>query len=89
MDVDVSERGGLLDITIAPPAIVRPFQRQFFLGLSEHDLRDLVFVLEQRRAMGKTCPEKNGEHTCSMAPGHGPDPGHVCRACDLIWPGVG
>jgi hypothetical protein len=37
----------------------------------------------------KTCPEKNGEHTCSMPPGHGPDPGHLCRACEFIWPGTG
>jgi hypothetical protein len=65
----------------------RPWHQPWVLSsLSEHDLRDLVSELERRRAMGKCCPAVSGEHTCSMPPGHGPDPGHICRACTEIWP---
>lgn len=59
---------------------------QYLLGLSEHDLRVLEFVLAQRRAMSRRCTAGHGEHTCSLAPDHISDPGHVCRACDFIWP---
>jgi hypothetical protein len=59
---------------------------QYLLGLREDDLRDLEFALAQRRAMSKRCTATHGEHTCSLAPGHIDDPGHLCRACPEIWP---
>lgn len=58
---------------------------QFLTGLDEHALRDLEFALAQNRAMGKCCPAAVGIHVCSMPPGHGDEPGHVCRACTEIW----
>ncbi len=54
-------------------------------GLSEHDLRDLEFVLAQRRAMSRRCDAGQGEHTCSTAPQHG-GAWHLCRACTHQWP---
>jgi len=83
MDVDVRDSAvdGEHDLVLT-----RPWHNPWVISsLSEHDLRDLVFVLEKRRAMAKTCPEKNGEHTCSAAPGHGGK--HLCRACTFGWSG--
>jgi hypothetical protein len=50
---------------------------------TEHGLRDLESELARRRAMGRVCPEKDGEHTCSLAPGHGE--AHQCRGCEKRW----
>lgn len=66
----------------------RPWHNPWVLSsMSEHDLRDLEFVLARRRAMAKACPGKNGEHTCALTPGHGT--GHECRGCDARWSGTG
>lgn len=65
----------------------RPWHKTWVVSsLSDHDLRDLEFVLAQRRAMARRCTAEHGEHTCSLAPGHIPDAGHVCRGCDFSWP---
>jgi len=67
--------------------LARPWHQPWVLSsLSEHDLRDLEFTLAQRRAMARRCPATSGEHTCSLAPGHIPDAGHLCRACTGTWP---
>jgi hypothetical protein len=56
---------------------------------TDHDLRDIVFVLEQRTAMSKRCQEESGEHTCGLWPFHvdllDTIP-HLCRACTYTWP---
>jgi hypothetical protein len=80
-----SSAGQLLDITAWQyPSGVHV--GQYLLGLTEHDLRDLESVLAQRRAMSRRCTAEHGEHTCSLAPGHIPDAGHICRACTETWP---
>jgi hypothetical protein len=80
----LDDRGQWTDIIVYPgPAGGQP---QFLTGLTEHDVRDLEFALAQRRAMGKCCPGVSGIHVCSMPPDHGSEPGHLCRACDEIWP---
>lgn len=66
--------------------IRRPWHPNWVISsLSEHDLRDIEFVLAQRRAMSRRCTAARGEHTCALASGHGDDPGHLCRACTEIW----
>lgn len=60
-----------------------PGVSQHLIALTEHDLRDLEFVLAQRRAMARRCEDEHGEHTCSLAPGHGGT--HLCRACTEQW----
>ena len=63
---------------------IRPWHNPWVISsLSEHDLRDLEFALALRRAMGRTCLEEDGEHTCSLRPGHGES--HQCRGCDTRW----
>jgi hypothetical protein len=87
--VRILPRGGpasqLFDLETlhTPPELYAP---QFLCGLTEHDLHDLEFVLAQRRAMSKRCTAEHSEHTCSLAPGHIPDAGHLCRACTETWP---
>jgi hypothetical protein len=63
-----------------------------YSSFSEHDLRDIVFVLEQRRAMSKRCTATSGEHTCSLWPGHSDTfrtsvSQHLCRGCSFKWEG--
>jgi hypothetical protein len=53
-------------------------------SLTQHDLDDLLAVLEQRKAAGKYCDAETAEHTCVMPPGHHILP-HTCRACPEIW----
>jgi hypothetical protein len=80
MDVTVTEDGDsrLLELR-EHPALYR------IGGLSEHALRDIEFELARRRAMGRVCPVTDGEHTCSLAPGHG-EAWHLCRGCTRRWP---
>jgi hypothetical protein len=33
--------------------------------------------------MARRCEDEHGEHTCSLAPGHGGT--HLCRACTEQW----
>lgn len=54
-------------------------------ALSEHDLRDIEFVLAQRRAMSRRCTSVSGEHTCGLDPGHTVPVAHLCRACTRTW----
>jgi hypothetical protein len=85
--VALHERGELTDVSIR----LHPYGTevtQYLLGLNEHDVRDLEFELARRRAMAKRCTSVRGEHTCSLAPGHLDDPGHLCRACTETWPVV-
>jgi hypothetical protein len=77
VSVETSPGGGLVLILSVPPALRR------IPGLDEHDLRDLEFVLAQRRAMSSRCPETDGRHTCSLRPGHGES--HQCRGCEARW----
>lgn len=85
MTTRLHPRGTVVDVTVhVHPPELNPVQ--YLIGLDEHDLRDLEFVLAQRRAMSRRCPDEHGEHTCSLAPGHIPDAGHICRACDFSWP---
>lgn len=91
MDVSVDSREGpdgtLYDLRVlhTPREVPR---RQFLYGLTEHDLRDLESELARRRAMGRICPEKDQEHTCSLPPGHLGYAAHVCRACTYHWSGT-
>lgn len=54
--------------------------------LTDHDLDDIAFVLAQRKAMSRRCPQATGEHTCSLDPRHDGD--HLCRACTRTWKAV-
>jgi hypothetical protein len=58
---------------------------QLIKGMSEHALRDLEFVLAQRRAMARRCTAEAGEHACGLAPAHDREAAHVCRACTKTW----
>lgn len=58
---------------------------QLLKGMPEHGLRDLEAELARRRAMGKTCGQENGDHTCALAPGDS-HLRHLCRACTFEWP---
>lgn len=53
---------------------------------TEHGLRDIEFVLAQRRAMTSRCDEEDGEHTCGLDTGHAS--GHLCRGCTRSWRAV-
>jgi hypothetical protein len=87
--MDIEIRGSIVDGE-HDLVLARPWHPPWVLGcLSEHDLRDLEFALAQRRAVSRRCTHTWGEHTCSMAPGHGGEPGHMCRACTEIQPGTG
>jgi hypothetical protein len=79
VSVETSPGGGLVLILsgTGPAALYR------IGSLDEHDLRDLEFVLAQRRAMSSRCPETDGRHTCSLRPGHGES--HQCRGCEARW----
>ena len=69
-----------------------PYDRnisQYLLGMTEHNIRDLEFVLAQRRAMSKRCTVTHREHTCGLDVAHGTATQHSCRACDAEWPWVG
>jgi hypothetical protein len=79
MDVTVTElEDGRRTLELCdPPALYR-------IGLTEHGLYDIEFALAQRRAMSRRCPEKDGEHTCGLPPGHG-GAWHLCRACNRTW----
>lgn len=87
-----------MDIEVRPSAVhgehdlvlTRPWHSPWVISsLTEHDLRDLEFVLAQRRAMSRRCPETDGEHTCSVFPGHPVSSqykiGHPCRGCEYRW----
>jgi hypothetical protein len=56
----------------------------FTWDATEHELGDLLAVLEQDKAMGRYCDAEDGEHTCTMPPGHS-ILAHVCRACPREW----
>lgn len=85
MRVRLNRRGSVIDITVQDvPAGVHV--AQYLLGLTPHGLKDLAFVLAQDTAMASRCIAEHGEHTCSLAPEHTPDAGHICRACDYSWP---
>jgi hypothetical protein len=77
VDVTVTEQGSRLVLVLnEPPALYRIF-------ISEHGLRDLEFVLAQRRAMSRRCTVTRDAHTCSLDPGHATD--HLCRGCITTW----
>jgi hypothetical protein len=80
MDVEIVEHPGSGNCTLILGT------RPRIHALTEHSLRDLEFVLAQRRAMIRRCPATSGEHTCGNAPGHCQE-GHLCRACTRTWQG--
>lgn len=82
MHVEILEHGcgGKLELVLA--------RNRHIAGLTEHDLRDIEFVLAQRRAMGKTCTAEDGEHACGSAPDDN-HLRHLCRACTREWPRPG
>lgn len=51
--------------------------------LTDHDLNDIEAFLAQRKAMARLCPGEDGEHTCTLPPGHLLP--HMCRACRHAW----
>lgn len=63
---------------------LRPGHGIYRIRLTGHDADDLLAVLEQHKAMGRYCAAEDGEHTCTLPPGHS-ILAHVCRACPQEW----
>lgn len=59
-------------------------QQAAIMTLTGHELDDLLAILEQRKAGGRYCDTADGEHRCTLPPGHWVLP-HTCRACDHTW----
>jgi hypothetical protein len=73
---------GLADLVFPDPHAPSP-RAWRVTGLTQHDLNDIEAVLAARKAMARTCPAEDGDHTCGLPPGH--PPGHQCRACPREW----